>query len=58
MSMKTYQVTVREVVEVTYEVRADGVDDASDHYSDGAILGDEMISSEVVSVTEDTEVND
>ena len=54
--MKTYQVTVREVVAVTYEVQADGVDDASDHYSDGTILGDETISCEVVGVTEDTEV--
>lgn len=54
--MRTYQVTVREVVEVTYEVRADGFDDASDHYSDGAILGDEIVSCEVVGVTEDAEV--
>lgn len=54
--MKTYQVTVREVVAVTYEVRADGVDDASDHYSDGTVLDDAVISCEVVRVTEDTEV--
>ena len=52
--MKTYRVTVHEVVAVTYEVRAYGVDDASDHYSDGTILGDETISCEVVSV-EDAE---
>ena len=55
--MKTYQVTVREVVEVTYTVRADGADDASRHYSDGTVLGDETVSCEVVSVTEDAEVS-
>ena len=54
--MNTYQVTVREVVAVTYEVRADGFDDASDHYSDGTILGEEVVACEVVSVTEDAEV--
>ena len=54
--MRTYQVTVREVVAVTYEVQADGFDDASDHYSDGALLDAEVVECEVVGVTEDTEV--